>query len=77
MNVAEALGRYLEIRDFFTGWLAQRQADGVGGPDAAANAPLRKLFTALVDALARQNTMFQSYMYDTVVSRDPLLLRDE
>lgn len=67
------LAKYLQVRDAFTQIFAARDQAGFGGPDAQANAQYRALYTALVGALVESNTMFETYMYNGTIERDPLL----
>lgn len=72
----KVLQQYLTVRDLFAAYFASSQAKGNGGPDSQGQQPMRRLFTAVVDQLVRSNTMFQSYIYDGIVERDPWLLRE-
>jgi hypothetical protein len=70
----QTLGAYLKLRDFFSGLIEQRKAQGLGGPDAQANEPIRAVFTALVGQLVESNTYFESHIFNGLVERDPLLV---
>lgn len=73
----KVLQQYLAVRQRFVDYFEASLAKGNGGPDAESQQPVRALFTAIVDQMVRSNTMFQSYMYDGLIERDPLLLRSE
>lgn len=70
----DTLEAYLQLRTGITQVIEQRQAAGLGGPDAAATVPIREAYTRAVGALAAQNTFFESGFFNPVVSRDPLLI---
>jgi hypothetical protein len=70
----QVLDAYLQLRDMFTGLLAQRDAaGGSADPQAQANADIRQVFTALVGQLVESNTYFEEYMFNGTLERDPLL----
>lgn len=71
------LGQYLAIRKVFSWVLGQREASGLGGVQAQANKPILEMFASYVDQLVASNTMFQEYMYDGVIERDPYLREAE
>lgn len=68
--------QYLAVREVFGRYFDQSMAKGNGGPDAQAQQPVRALFRANVDQMVRSNTMFQAYVYDGIIERDPWLLRE-
>lgn len=70
----QVLATYLKLREGIMGVIEQRQAAGLGGPDAAATEPIRAAYTKAVGALAAQNTFFESGFFNGVVERDPLLI---
>ncbi|MCK5926965.1 MAG: hypothetical protein KAG80_02100 [Nocardioides sp.] len=72
----KVLDTYLKVRDLFADYFQASLAAGTGGVESQAQQPARALYTAIVDQLVRSNTMFQAYMYDGIVERDPWLLRE-
>jgi hypothetical protein len=70
----DTLEAYLKLRAGIMGVIQQRQAAGLGGPDAAATEPIREAYTRAVGALAAQNTFFESGFFVGVIERDPLLI---
>ena len=72
----QVLNTYLQLRDFVSQILEQRKAAGLGGPDAKASEPIRRLFTQTVGYLVETNTEFEEYIYNGTVERDPLLIGD-
>jgi hypothetical protein len=68
------LEAYLQLRAGIMGVIQQRQAAGLGGPDAAATEPIRAAYTRAVGSLAAQNTFFESNFFNGVIERDPLLI---
>jgi hypothetical protein len=70
----DTLETYLQLRDGIMAVIQQRQAAGLGGPDAAATEPIRQAYTRAVGALAAQNTFFESGFFNGVIERDPLLI---
>lgn len=70
----DTLEAYLQLRDGIMGVIQQRQAAGLGGPDAKATEPIRQAYTRAVAALAAQNTFFESGFYNGVIERDPLMI---
>lgn len=73
----QLLDKYLQVRQAFSDYFEQSLAAGNGGFESEEQMPYRALFTAIVDEMVRSNTMFQSYMYDGLIERDPMLLRSE
>lgn len=73
----QTLKMYLELRDFFTQVFEYRKAQGWGTYEAQAQDQVRQVYTALVDRLVESNTMFETHIYNGIVERDPLLLRNE
>ncbi|TIC80704.1 hypothetical protein [Nocardioides sp. GY 10127] len=71
----QMLGLYLAVRQQFVTYFEASLAAGNGGPDAASQAGVRAFYTELVDRMVRGDTQFQSYLYDGLLERDPLLLR--
>jgi hypothetical protein len=72
----QVLDAYLQLRDFFVATLDARDKAGFGGADAQANEGIRKVYTAMVGQLVESNTYFESNIFNGVVERDPLLVKD-
>lgn len=71
------LASYLRLRDYFVTLIDQRQAAGLGGPDAAATQPILSIYTKLVGGLVELNTYFEEFAYNGLIERDPLLVGND
>lgn len=71
----KALQQYLQLRDWATAVMQQRELiGGSSSPDALSNRDVLSVFTRQLSRLAESNLWFEQYMFTGYIEHDPYVL---